>query len=139
MKPDLKEDFLRLLGLAKRAGRAELGEDGVGSAAQSGKARVIFLASDAADNSARRVRNFTEGTHIAVLSIPVSKEELGAACGRGVCAMLAITESGLAAAAVSKLALLCPGTYDEAARILQEKDVRIRQRRGKKRPRKQSL
>ena len=85
------------------------------------------------------MRNFTEGTHITVLSIPVSKEELGAACGRGVCAMLAITESGLAAAAVSKLALLCPGTYDEAARILQEKDVRIRQRRGKKRPRKQSL
>ena len=65
-----------------------------------------------------------------------SKEELGAACGRTSCAMLAITESGLALSAAVKLAAAFPEQYDEAVQALQAKDERIRQRRGKKRPRK---
>ena len=136
MGPDLKEAFLRQLGLAKRAGRAELGEDGLSGAAAAGKARLVLLASDAAENSVRRARNFTEGSHAVVLSVPFTKEELGTACGRGSCAMLAITESGLALSAAEKLAAAFPGKYDEAVQALQAKDERIRQRRGKKRPRK---
>lgn len=133
---DLKEAFLRQLGLAKRAGRAELGEDGVSSAAAAGKARLVFLASDAAENTVRRARNFTEGSHAVVLSVPFNKETLGAACGRGSCAMLAVTESGLALSAAAKLAAAFPGSYEEAVEALQAKDERIRRRRGKKRPRK---
>ena len=82
MGPETKTDFLRLLGLAKRAGRAELGEDGVSGAAADGKARVVFLAVDAAKNSVRRARNATDSGHAEVLSVPFTKEELGAACGR---------------------------------------------------------
>lgn len=63
MGPETKTDFLRLLGLAKRAGRAELGEDGVSGAAADGKARVVFLAVDAAKNSVRRARNATDSGH----------------------------------------------------------------------------
>ncbi len=133
---DLKEAFLRQLGLAKRAGRAELGEDGVSSAAAAGKARLVLLASDAAENTVRRARNFTEGSHAVVLSVPFNKETLGAACGRGSCAMLAVTESGLALSAAAKLAAAFPGSYEEAVEALQAKDERIRRRRGKKRPRK---
>ena len=133
---DPKAAFLRQLGLAKRASRAELGEDGVSGAAAAGKARLVLLASDAADNSVRRAHNFTEGSHAVVLSVPFTKEELGAACGRGSCAMLAITESGLALSAAVKLAAAFPEQYDEAVQSLQAKDERIRQRRGKKRPRK---
>ena len=133
---DLKEAFLRQLGLAKRAGRAELGEDGVSSAAAAGKARLVLLASDAAENTVRRARNFTEGSHAVVLSVPFDKETLGAACGRGSCAMLAVTESGLALSAAAKLAAAFPGSYEEAVEALQAKDERIRRRRGKKRPRK---
>ena len=133
---DLKEAFLRQLGLAKRAGRAELGEDGVSSAAAAGKARLVLLASDAAENTVRRARNFTEGSHAVVHSVPFNKETLGAACGRGSCAMLAVTESGLALSAAAKLAAAFPGSYEEAVEALQAKDERIRRRRGKKRPRK---
>lgn len=133
---DLREDFLRLVGLAKRAGRAELGEEGVGSAAAAGKARLVLLASDAAENSVRRAYHFTEGGHAVLLKVPFTKEELGGACGRGSCAMLAITESGLALSAVKKLSLFVPGTYDEAVKTLAAKDDRIRARRGtRKRPR----
>ena len=133
---DLKEAFLRQLGLAKRAGRAELGEDGVSSAAAAGKARLVLLAADAAEITVRRARNFTEGSHAVVLSVPFNKETLGAACGRGSCAMLAVTESGLALSAAAKLAAAFPGSYEEAVEALQAKDESIRRRRGKKRPRK---
>ena len=133
---DLKMDFLRLLGLAKRASKAELGEDGVSSAVLSGKARVIFLASDAAESTTRRVSYMTEESHAVVVSVPFTKAELGGSCGRGNCAMMAITETGLALSAVQKLSLVSPGTYDDALQKLQAKDARIRSRRGKKRTRK---
>ena len=133
---DLNEAFLRQLGLAKRAGRAELGEDGVSGAAAAGKARLVLLASDAAENTARRARNLTEGTHAVVLTVPYSKDVLGAACGRASCAMLAITESGLARSAAEKLSAANGGAFDEAVQALREMDDRIRARRGKKHPRK---
>ncbi len=135
MHEEQQEAFLRLLGLAKRAGRAELGEDGVTGAAAAGKARVVFLAQDASENSMRRARHSIGSGHAVLIQVPFSKEVLGAACGRGSCAMLAITESGLAASAAAKLALAFPGKYDEAAQLLREKDNRIRARRGKKRAR----
>ncbi len=129
---DVKEQFLQLLGLAKRASRAELGEDGVSGAVGSGKARLVLLASDAAENSVRRVQYMTEEGHAVVLSVPFTKAELGSACGRGSCAMMAITESGLALSAVKKLSLVAPGTYDDAVKTLEAKDKRIRSRRGTK-------
>ncbi len=135
MGAEEKTAFLRLLGLAKRAGRAELGEEGTGMAAAAGKARLILTASDAAANSVRRAAQFAEGRRTIVLSVPFSKAELGEACGRACCAMLAITESGLALSAAVKLADCCPGRYDGAVEALRTKDTRIRQRRGKKRPR----
>ena len=135
---DIREDFLRLLGLAMRASRAEIGEDGVADAIAAGKARVIFLASDAAENSTRRVYNLTRDTHAVVVKIPFTKEELGGAFGRGSCAMVAITESGFALSAANKLALISPGTYDDVVQTLRSLDERIRSRRGtnKKRSRK---
>lgn len=131
MEAEATTAFLRLLGLAKRAGRAELGEEGVGTATAAGKARVIFLASDAAANSVRRAEHFVEGRRTPVLRVPFSKETLGASCGRSSCAMLAITEPGLALSAAVKLAAACPGQYDSAVEALRAKDARIRQRRGK--------
>ena len=42
------EHILSMIGLAKKAGRVEIGEEPVGSAARSRHARVILVASDAA-------------------------------------------------------------------------------------------
>ena len=42
------EHILSMIGLAKKAGRVEIGEEPVGSAARSKHARVILVASDAA-------------------------------------------------------------------------------------------
>lgn len=47
------EHILSMIGLAKKAGRVEIGEEPVGSAARSKHARVILVASDAAAGSVR--------------------------------------------------------------------------------------
>ena len=54
------EHILSLIGLAKKAGRVEIGEEPVGSAARGKKARVILIAADAADASVRRARSFAD-------------------------------------------------------------------------------
>ena len=41
------EPVLSLLGIAKKAGRVEIGEEPVGAAARAKKARVILVAADA--------------------------------------------------------------------------------------------
>ena len=50
----MTEHILSMLGLALKAGRVEAGEEPVGAAARAKKARVIFVAQDAARMTARR-------------------------------------------------------------------------------------
>ena len=52
------DKLLNLIGLAKKAGKLEVGEEPVGAAARSKHARLILIASDAADNTRRRARHF---------------------------------------------------------------------------------
>ena len=47
------DPILHLLGLAKKAGRLEIGEEPVGAAARAHQARVLLLAADAAPNTVR--------------------------------------------------------------------------------------
>lgn len=90
---------LGYLGLARKAGRLEIGEDGTCGAIRSKKASAVFLASDAAENSCRRARNLADANGIPCFQIPASKTELGAALGRDLVAMLAVCDKGLALAA----------------------------------------
>ena len=52
--------MLSMLGLAKKAGRVEIGEEPVGAAARARKARVILVAQDAGPSSQRRAFSFAE-------------------------------------------------------------------------------
>ena len=54
------EQFLSLIGLCLRGRNLEVGEEPVEAVARARDARVILLAADAADNTARRVRHFAE-------------------------------------------------------------------------------
>lgn len=118
----------RLLGIAKKAGLLEIGDDSVGRAARSGKAKVILSASDASEGSKRRARDYAETYGSVHLILPSTKEELGIIVGRGSPGMLTILDAGIAAKYVSMLAALNPGQYSEAAGRLAEKAERVRQR-----------
>ena len=140
------ERILSLLGLAHKAGRVEIGEEPVGSAARAKKARIILVAGDAAASSVRRAMGFANTGSCLCLVIPASKEELGRALGRTSCAMAAITDMGFADAIAKKLAALDPQRFGSAAERMAVKAQRARERKleqlaheknvrmGKKRP-----
>lgn len=124
------DKVLRLIGLAKRGGNLEAGEEPVGSAARARDARVILLAQDAAENTSRRVRHFADAGQCIWLSIPCGKDELGRSIGRTSCAMVAVTDLGLASAIVQRLAELSPQTYASAAERMALKAQRAEERRA---------
>ena len=70
------DKLLNLIGLAKKAGKLEVGEEPVGAAARSKHARLILIASDAADNTRRRALHFGEAGECICLEIPPTKEDL---------------------------------------------------------------
>ena len=126
--------ILSLLGLAKRAGKLAAGDDPVRELAQDGVIRAVFLASDAGAASSRQAA-FTAGKEgVPLLTLPVTKAELGGALGRQSCALCALSDSGFAAKAAEKLAAADP-SFAEAAKALAEKHARIQSRRGIKKQR----
>ena len=118
-----------MLGLAHKAGRVEIGEEPVGSAARAKKARIILVASDAATGSVRRAMSFANTGSCLCLVIPATKNELGRALGRTSCAMAAVTDIGFADAVAKKLAALQPKKYESAAERMAVKAQRARERR----------
>lgn len=126
------DPILHLLGLAKKAGKLEIGEEPVGAVCRSRHARVLLLANDAAPNTCRRAAHFGEAGNVLWLQLPYTKEEIGFLLGRKSCAMVAVTDFGIAAAIGEKLALL-DERHAPAAAQLREKADRALQRQKEKR------
>ena len=129
MNPDA---ILHLLGLAKKAGKLEIGEEPVGAVCRSRHARLLLLACDAAPNTCRRAAHFGEAGNVLWLQLPHTKDELGWQLGRKSCAMVAVTDFGIAAAIGEKLALMDP-RYIPASEQLHIKAERALQRQREKR------
>ena len=94
---------MNYLSLARKAGKAELGEEPVGAAARAGKAYLIVVARDASDHTWRRAKSFAAGTEQQVLRLRESKDELGQCIGRQNHAIAAITDAALALALVKAM------------------------------------
>ena len=140
------DSALHLLGIARKAGRAEVGEEPAGAACRARQARVLLVgyagllvAADAADNSVRRAARFAEAGQVPWLKTPWDKGTLGGAVGRTACAMLALTDAGLAAALVEKLAQADPDAYGPAAEALRDKADRQLQRQREQRAHEKKL
>ena len=133
------DPILHLLGLARKAGRLEGGEEPVGAACRAHHARLVLLASDAAPNSCRRAAHFGQAGNVLFLELPFTKAELGFVLGRGSCAMLALTDAGFAASVLEKLAARDPERYGPAAQQLREKADRMLQRQREKRQHEKNL
>ena len=133
------EDVLSLLGLIRKAGRLEMGEEPTGAACRARKAAVVLLAEDAAPNTCRRAAHFGELGKCLWLPLPCSKAELGRSLGRSSCAMLAVTDAGFAAALVKKLRALDPERYAAAGQALDEKAARVLQRQREQRAHEKKL
>ena len=109
------ERALGYLGLARRGNNIVIGEEPVGAACRASHARLLILASDAADHTCRRAKSFAAG----------GKDELGDALGCNACAMTAFLDAALALAFVKSL----EGEYTELIETLQRQVDRIVKRR----------
>lgn len=141
----MTDNALSLVGLALRAGRIELGEEPVGAACQGKRAKLLLLASDAAENSVRRAKRFAQNGGVPCVTLPATKAELGHALGRASCAMLAFTDVGMAASLMRKLESVDQTRYGAETQTLnrlaeeelcRQKEKRAHQRKVEQRKRK---
>ncbi len=119
---------LNYLGLARRGGLAELGEEPVGAIARTGKAYVILVAGDASDHTWRRAKSYAAGTEQQCIRMQCTKDEMGLAVGRTSLAIAAITDVQLALALVKALGE--PEKYGAALEVLQSKADRLKKRQA---------
>lgn len=125
--------LLGLLGLARRAGKLEIGEALTAETVAAGKARAIFLAGDTGEATRRKVLRHDE--RVPVFTVPHDKETLGASLGFPGCAVCCLTDVGMARAAAEQLAPLSAANAAAAARVA-EKEARIASRKGIKKKKK---
>ncbi len=125
--------LLGLLGLARRAGKLEIGEALTAETVAAGKARAIFLASDIGEATRRKVMRHEE--RIPVFTMPHDKETMGASLGFPGCAVCCLTDVGMARAAAEQLAPLSEANAAAAVRVA-EKEARIASRKGIKKKKK---
>ena len=127
------DNGLNILGIARKAGKLEFGEEPVGAAARAKHARLLIVASDAAENTKRRAAHFSEGCKAPVVEADFTKEELGRVTGRGSCALAAVCDPGLAHLFAREMAGKYPETYSAVAEELRLRAERAEQRRREKR------
>ena len=118
---------LNYMGLARKAGLIELGEEPVGAVARARKARLVVVAQDATDHTWRRAKSFVAGSEQICLKIPYTKDQLGQAVGRTELALAAFTDPALALAFLQVLNQ--PDRYKTEIESLEKLSARIRQRK----------
>jgi len=120
------------LGLIKKAGKLEVGEEPVGASCRAKKASLVIIASDAAENSIRRATHYAEAGKVPILPVSLDKGQLGQAIGKPPCAMISITDIGFSAALAKKLVAVSPEDGELISEQLAQKSVRVMQRRKEK-------
>ena len=125
------DPVLGMLGLARRAGKLTAGDELVRELCAGGKARAVFVAADAGASTAKKAAGYAEKANIPCVTLPQSKSELGVAIGKNGAAVCAVSDIGMAAATVQKLAAQ-DIAFVPAAELLAAKNTRIQSRKGKK-------
>lgn len=129
---------LSFLGLAMKAGKVEVGEEYIAMAARSGKAKVILIASDAGHNALVRAGNASGSGRCPEAKLPFTRDELGAALGRGPVSVAAITDISFASAFIDKLSGETGGLEDIKAE-LDGKNIKAMERAKEARRHQQKL
>ncbi|MBQ6927177.1 MAG: ribosomal L7Ae/L30e/S12e/Gadd45 family protein [Oscillospiraceae bacterium] len=128
----MADKALGLLGLMRRARAVEAGTDNACDAVHAGKAKLLILSDDIADNARRKAENAANGRRVLLLRVHYTRAELAAALGLGDCSTAAVTDLGFASAFVQALAADQPERYGEAAQELQRRNAKAVRRRKEK-------
>lgn len=90
-----KVKIQRLLGLAMRSGKLSLGEYACLDTIKSGKAKYVFIANDASDNTKKRLNDKSNYRGLPVC-MEFDRYELGQAIGRQYCMSIAVKDRNFA-------------------------------------------
>ena len=120
---------LGLLGIARKAGKLQTGEETVSVMLAEKHARLTVLASDAGEAVTRKIRSLAEGSRQKVVKIPYDKLSLGAALGRPGVSVAAFADVSLALAFVKTLpdGTASPDVIDD----LEQRVARVKAKRKK--------
>lgn len=88
-----KADFLRHVGLARKAGKVVLGSDNVYEKMHTGSVCLVMVSSEASDNTKKKLKNRAEYTKMDIYVIDVSQEELGKSVGAELASCVGITDN----------------------------------------------
>ncbi len=128
----MEDKALGLLGLMRRAGAIAIGLDNTADAVRAGKARLVLLSTDAAENARRKAETLTNGRSAQTVVLPYTREELAACLGVSGCAAAAVTDLGFANALIKRLRELDGETYGAAAAEVARRFDKAERRRVEK-------
>ncbi|MCR5456453.1 MAG: ribosomal L7Ae/L30e/S12e/Gadd45 family protein [Clostridiales bacterium] len=87
-----KVDFLRHVGLARKAGKVVLGSDNVYEKMHSGSVCLVIVSREASENTKKKLENRAKYTKTDIYSIDVSVQELGKSVGTELASCVGITD-----------------------------------------------
>lgn len=108
----MKNKVLSQLGLAQRAGKLVTGDDIVFKAIRSNQARLVFVASDASENTQKKFRDKCQ-TYNVPLVIGFTRDELGESLGKLDRVIVGVTDNGFASMMKNGLITLSEVEYIE--------------------------
>ena len=94
---------LGYIGLARRGGNIEIGEQRAKALVKSGKARLMIVASDTSPGAKRRAEGYVYGYQTPLITVPYTKETISETVGIPGCSMAAFADAGLALSFVQAL------------------------------------
>ena len=125
----MDDKALGLLGLMRRAGAIELGEDNSVLTVKAGKAKLLLLSSDASDAAVRKAEGMCFGRSVQLVPVHYTREELGLSLGVKSCAMAAVTDIGFSNALMKELAKQQPEKYGDVFAQVQQRLEKTQRRR----------
>lgn len=130
----MSSPYIPLLGLARRAGKVEIGDEAVKSACAHSTARMLLIASDSSERTCETFEFIAESANIPHIPVAETREELGNALGKRPCAVVAVCDAGFSAAIIKKLS--AENEYARAALPNLEKKAQRAQSRKKSKSKK---
>ena len=98
----MQDKVFSLLGLAEKAGKVVSGEFSVENAVKAGKAKLVVLAEDASDNTAKKFKDKCKFYNIPIRFYG-TKVALGAAIGKELRSTAAVMDEGFANTILKRL------------------------------------
>lgn len=117
----MDDKTLGLLGLMRRAGAIQAGEDNSSAAVHGGKGRLLLLASDINENAMRRAEGYVFGHRTLLVPMPYTGAQLASALGMQGCSMAAVTDIGFANALMKNLCALDAEKYAALASEMEQR------------------